>query len=154
MGCYVLVPIGPSEGGANPMYRRIPLECPEEMLLESASVDRVKSGKWVVPWSVALWWGGKPELTQLLARQHPSPTRNSQKLNDTHVVLGLMWMGCQERRANIPPLELSAQDLGVIYPLLVADSMLLVGMDPSIEIRAVLCFGIGAETMDSRQEFL
>ena len=29
---------------------------------------------------------------------------------------GLLWMGCQERRAQAPPLELSAQDLGVIHP--------------------------------------
>ena len=35
----------------------------------------------------------------------------------THMWLwGLMWMGCQERRAHVPPLELSVQDLGVIHP--------------------------------------
>lgn len=32
-GCYVLVPTGQNDGSLNPVYQRIPTECPEEMMM-------------------------------------------------------------------------------------------------------------------------
>ena len=65
VGCYVLVPIGPSEGGANPMYRRIPTECPEEMLWESW--DSCRQGE--------IWQVGEPcECRIMVGQPKPEPT--------------------------------------------------------------------------------
>ena len=63
--CYVLVPIGPNESGGNPMFRRIPTECPEVMLWESW--DSCRQGE---IWQV----GEQCECRIMVGQPKPEPT--------------------------------------------------------------------------------
>ena len=64
-GCYVLVPSGQNDGSLNPVYQRIPTECPEEMLWESW--DNCREGE--------IWQIGETcECRIMVGQPKPEPT--------------------------------------------------------------------------------
>lgn len=64
-GCYMLVPTGTNEGTLNPVYQRIPTDCPEEML--GAAWDNCLEGEFRQV-------GESCECQVLVGKPLPTPT--------------------------------------------------------------------------------